>query len=356
MRRSKVLSILSVCFGVLSLIVCLNGRNVYAVSKKNSSVYVNAELNQKISQYSVEYTDLLNKINNEQNLIYQAANSDKTLGVQVEKSYNMVGTYARDIYKGDGQMSSGLMSMYSKAHFQKNINSVKSIKARESLLSDYSDFINLTGNINSNITFLKNLKIANGEKMTSYQQAVASMRNDITAAQQKLNDAKKLYKEEADSYYKEQQNSSRENLAASSSETGIGTNLKDGDTAPSLPSGPISKVLFFAHSHLGDPYTLDGRNGFNCSSFVVAAYSQIGVTLPGSPIKQYEATQRISEDQLQPGDLIFYYHPISHVAIYYGAINGKKMAIQALNPRAGVTMLPISVNGMEAVAYGRVTR
>ncbi len=48
------------------------------------------------------------------------------------------------------------------------------------------------------------------------------------------------------------------------------------------------------------------------------AWAQAGVSLPHSSSAQYSATRRISAGELQPGDLIFYYSPISHVAIYVG--------------------------------------
>ena len=37
-----------------------------------------------------------------------------------------------------------------------------------------------------------------------------------------------------------------------------------------------------------------------------------------SPAQQYAVTPHVTEDQIQPGDLIFYHSPISHVAIYIG--------------------------------------
>ena len=63
------------------------------------------------------------------------------------------------------------------------------------------------------------------------------------------------------------------------------------------------------------------------------AWQQAGVGLPHSSSGQYGAGPHISESQLQPGDLVFYYSPISHVGMYIG--NGQ--IVHAANPGSGVT-------------------
>ena len=42
------------------------------------------------------------------------------------------------------------------------------------------------------------------------------------------------------------------------------------------------------------------------------------MSLPHHSGSQYASTRRISRGELQPGDLVFYYSPISHVAMYIG--------------------------------------
>ena len=71
---------------------------------------------------------------------------------------------------------------------------------------------------------------------------------------------------------------------------------------------------------------------FDCSGLTMAAWSQAGVSLPHSSSAQYSSGRHISESELQPGDLVFYYSPISHVGMYIG--NGQ--IVNALNPGAGV--------------------
>jgi cell wall-associated NlpC family hydrolase len=71
---------------------------------------------------------------------------------------------------------------------------------------------------------------------------------------------------------------------------------------------------------LGCPYVWAGASpsGFDCSGFVLYVYKKVGVSLPHSSRMQYGCGQPVSRGDLQPGDLIFFYSPISHVAIYIG--------------------------------------
>jgi peptidoglycan DL-endopeptidase CwlO len=45
----------------------------------------------------------------------------------------------------------------------------------------------------------------------------------------------------------------------------------------------------------------------------------------------------VSSSQLQPGDLVFYYSPVSHVGMYIG--NGQ--IVNAENPSVGVKIAPL---------------
>ena len=59
-------------------------------------------------------------------------------------------------------------------------------------------------------------------------------------------------------------------------------------------------------------------SSFDCSGLTMFAWNSAGVSLPHSSSAQYSSTRHVSVSDLQPGDLVFYYSPISHVAIYIG--------------------------------------
>ena len=99
-------------------------------------------------------------------------------------------------------------------------------------------------------------------------------------------------------------------------------------------SGRAAAAIRYAMAQVGKSYVYGaaGPNAFDCSGLTMMAWAQAGVGLPHSSSAQYGTGTRISADELAPGDLVFYYSPISHVAMYIG--NG--LIVHAANPGAGV--------------------
>ncbi|MGH3865407.1 MAG: NlpC/P60 family protein [Pseudonocardiaceae bacterium] len=63
----------------------------------------------------------------------------------------------------------------------------------------------------------------------------------------------------------------------------------------------------------------DGPITFDCSGLVKWAFEQAGMPgLPHSAEEQARMGRSVTRDQLQPGDLIALYSPISHIGIYVG--------------------------------------
>lgn len=85
-------------------------------------------------------------------------------------------------------------------------------------------------------------------------------------------------------------------------------------------SGRAAVALRAAFAQLGDPYVWGGTgpNSFDCSGLTAYAWRSAGVSLPHSSAAQYASGRKVSRSDLRPGDLVFFYSPISHVAIYIG--------------------------------------
>jgi cell wall-associated NlpC family hydrolase len=75
-----------------------------------------------------------------------------------------------------------------------------------------------------------------------------------------------------------------------------------------------------ALAQVGDPYSWGaaGPNAFDCSGLTMFAYRAAGVGLPHSSRMQSTTGRAVSRSALQPGDLLFFYSPVSHVAMYIG--------------------------------------
>jgi cell wall-associated NlpC family hydrolase len=84
--------------------------------------------------------------------------------------------------------------------------------------------------------------------------------------------------------------------------------------------GAARTAVDTALAQLGDPYVwaAAGPDAFDCSGLVQYAYAAAGVRLPHSSTMQSQMGTPVSRSQLQPGDLVFFYSPVSHVGIYVG--------------------------------------
>lgn len=133
--------------------------------------------------------------------------------------------------------------------------------------------------------------------------------------------------------------------AAASTATGAASSSATAASATSFgsgaaTSGAAAQAVAYARAHLGYPYVwaAEGPSAFDCSGLVVAAYRSAGVSLPHSSLTLSGTGSSVSRADLRPGDLIFWYSPVHHVAIYEG--NG--MMIHAQNPSVGVVRTPVS--------------
>lgn len=127
-----------------------------------------------------------------------------------------------------------------------------------------------------------------------------------------------------------------------------------------VPGGRAATAVDYVESKLGDPYVYGatGSSEFDCSGLMMAAWAAAGVSLPRTSEEQFAALPEISQSQLQPGDLIFFFPSSSgpsHVAMYIG--NG--MYIQATHPGSTVQWASLNPSSpyygnMPIAGYGRV--
>lgn len=97
-------------------------------------------------------------------------------------------------------------------------------------------------------------------------------------------------------------------------------------SAPSQPAPGSSvgvRALEIAKTKLGAPYAWGGNgpNSFDCSGLTQWAFRQVGVSIPRVAADQARSGSYVARGDLQAGDLVFFYDPVSHVGIYDG--NGK---------------------------------
>ena len=136
-----------------------------------------------------------------------------------------------------------------------------------------------------------------------------------------------------------------------------GTAITPSNTAASVSiSAKRQSVLNYAAQFLGVPYVYGGStpSGFDCSGFTSYVFKNTVGSIPRVAQAQYDATTRVSRDNLLPGDLVFFgssTSSISHVGIYVG----NNQFIHA--PSTGDVVKYSSLSGTYATRYqgaGRV--
>jgi cell wall-associated NlpC family hydrolase len=118
-------------------------------------------------------------------------------------------------------------------------------------------------------------------------------------------------------------------------------------TAPA--SGSAAAAVDFAMAQVGDSYVYGaaGPSSWDCSGLTMGAWGAAGVGLPHSSSAQMGSGTPVSQSELQPGDLVFYYSPVSHVGMYIG--NGQ--IVHAANPSTGV-----QVTSLDSMPYSGAVR
>jgi len=120
------------------------------------------------------------------------------------------------------------------------------------------------------------------------------------------------------------------------------------DVVP-VPTATSGSAVQSALSKIGKPYRwgATGPNAFDCSGLVVWSFKQAGVSLPRSSRAISQVGIPVSRVNLQPGDLVFFYKPVSHVGIYIG--NGKIV-------HASTRKSPVKVSDMSRMPFNSARR
>ena len=110
------------------------------------------------------------------------------------------------------------------------------------------------------------------------------------------------------------------------------------------PTAAAGVAVRTALAQIGDMYGVgdSGPDTFDCSGLTMYAYAAAGITLPHSSLAQSRVGVAVARADLQPGDLVFFYSPISHVGMYIG--NGQMV-------HSSVTGKPVAVTSVDKSGY-----
>jgi cell wall-associated NlpC family hydrolase len=113
-------------------------------------------------------------------------------------------------------------------------------------------------------------------------------------------------------------------------------------TAPAH-SEAAQKAVDAALAQVGKAYEYGaaGPDSYDCSGLTQYSYASAGVQLPHSSRRQSEMGTPVARADLLPGDLVFFYEPVSHVGIYVG--DGQM--VDAGSEETGVSQRSVDMEG-----------
>jgi cell wall-associated NlpC family hydrolase len=120
-------------------------------------------------------------------------------------------------------------------------------------------------------------------------------------------------------------------------------------SVPASSSGAARAAVDAALAQVGDRYVwaAAGPDAFDCSGLTQFAFAAAGVKLPHSSRAQSGMGTPVPLNALQPGDLLFFYSPVSHVAMYIG--NGQMVHASTSSQPVKVA----SINAMGSQPFAR---
>lgn len=227
-------------------------------------------------------------------------------GASVDQMHKVIGAIAAQQYKS-GPLSQSLELLFSSdpALYLSAAGSLESVTRKKS--ADLKKFSVVTQRLNAT-TFTVS------DKLALVKAAEAKFTRQLAIANGKLQEAEELLAKltAADRARLAKLNDDEENADQQRS-------LADAGKYASV-GGRGGVAIKYALAQLGDRYVFGaaGLVNWDCSGLTMRAFQAAGVSLPHSSRAQYSYGKAIARRDLQPGDLVFFGKPISHVAIYVG--------------------------------------
>ncbi len=194
------------------------------------------------------------------------------------------------------------------------------------------------------------------QAVTAEQERIEEERRRLEAERRAAREAEERRRAEAE----RQAQREREQAAAAARPASTSTNNSNQSSsnssapAPAPAPAPSTRrsadvAVATALAQVGKPYRwgATGPNAFDCSGLTSFAWRAAGVTIPRTSGAQFAGLRKVTRAQLQPGDLVFYNSPISHVAMYIGG----DTIVEA--SRTGIPVRTASLSARNPVGYAR---
>jgi cell wall-associated NlpC family hydrolase len=237
---------------------------------------------------------------------------------QARRAESRLATRAVQAYVGTGSQVDGLLGAESIAEFSDRLEFMGAVAEGD------AEIARTASNARQEADWASDRFAAT---LTERQRQVATIENQLDRLDSMIEEQASLYEElnqDRQDYlaYVEAQRAALEQARQEAAQDAppAGTTGDTGGYVPPVNGSAASIAVQAALSVQGTQYvwgSADPSVGFDCSGLTSWAWAQAGVYIPHSSAAQY-SLPHVPLGSVQPGDLIFYYSPISHVALYIG--------------------------------------
>ena len=303
-------------------------------------------MNRQLDLLVEQYDQAMVKLQQTQAQLDDALKAKQTAEAEAQKALAALNQRAVEAYTGMGSQLNVLLGAQT--------------------LTDFSDRLQFMGAVASSDVDIANAALTAGQKahwaaeryaslVKQRQATVDDLARKKAAAQSAIAEQQATY----DSLSKQlrdalaAQQAAAQAAAAAQAGSSVSTGGGGGGFVPPPNATAAQIAIAAAESVIGTPYVFasaDPSVGFDCSGLVMWAYAQAGISLPHSSAMDYDMLPHLSQSELVPGDLLFFYTPVSHVAIYLG---GSSM-IDASHPGPGGEVAIRTIYWQDFVGGGRI--
>lgn len=347
--------------GAILLLINSFGFNTFAKDKDENDLIINQDdIKDKLSRKFILPSDEDIAKMSEEELLEEIKNYDSDIIDMIEnlKIINgQIETLDKQIKIIEKQKSSYLEKKIKLNEKNKNDSlEMNKLKAFLSLPSIYltkdteNNLINLfdkmeknkfkNEKINNNITSLD----VSSEYKESYLKEIEELKVYLDSESNKVSDTKS----KVNLRIEELSRRNTQNMNPYISQ-GVNVDIPDNIDASEL----IKNIIDITANQIGVPYLWGGTTpgGFDCSGLLYYSFGKVGISIPRTAKSQQKYCEKISFDELKPGDLVFWNNPATHVALYIG--EGKIIE----SPRTGLKVRSRYIKSTEkGISFGRLLK
>jgi cell wall-associated NlpC family hydrolase len=335
-RRALKLVVVAVFVATLGVIAAPGASIADPISDKQAEAQ---QLDAQINTNAEKLAALNEQMNTTQNQLDQAnsdiqaadaavaAAKEKTQELRTEVAERAAAVYTQSGTNGgiedlDAQNAQDLSTKqkYSSLAAQHDDEMVAQLaKAKEQLLARKADAEQARQSAQSTKDQLSSQQQQLNSGQAQLQQLKSKVSGELTALVQQAEQERQAQQQAAAKaqYDAQLQLAAQRQAAQSGGTANTGYSYGGNSATPPPTSGNVSAVLAYAYAQLGKPYCYAGvgPSCYDCSGLTMMAWAQAGVSMSHGSYDQLASFPRVSMDQLQPGDLVYW---DDHVGIYVG--------------------------------------